>query len=80
MTLQIHAFGIARDILGARVVAFETPAALTVSELKRQLLERYPAFGDLTSLLIAVNAEYGAEDVFLTGLDEIALIPPVSGG
>lgn len=80
MTLQIRAFGIARDIIGGRVVAFETSVALTVSELKQQLLERYPAFGDLTSLLIAVNAEYGAENAILTEEDEIALIPPVSGG
>lgn len=80
MTLQIHAFGIARDILGGRIVAFEAPSALTVGELKQRLLEQYPAFGALTSLLIAVNAEYGADDVALSEQDEIALIPPVSGG
>ena len=80
MTLHITAFGIARDILGARVLAFETPEALTVVELKRQLLERYPAFGNLTTLYIAVNTEYGADDALLSEEDEIALIPPVSGG
>ena len=78
MTLHITAFGIARDILGARVLAFETPEALTVGELKRQLLEGYPAFGNLSSLYIAVNAEYG--DAPLREQDDIALIPPVSGG
>ena len=80
MTLRITAFGIARDILSARVLAFETPEALTVGELKRQLLERYPAFGDLTSLYVAVNAEYGADDAPLSEQDDIVLIPPVSGG
>lgn len=80
MTLQILAFGIARDILGARNVSFETPVTLTVGELKRQLLERYPAFGNLSSLLVAVNAEYEADEIILTEQDEIALIPPVSGG
>lgn len=80
MTLHITAFGIARDIMGARVVTFEAPASLTVSELKQQLLERYPAFGELSSLFIAVNAEYGDEDATITEQDEIVLIPPVSGG
>lgn len=80
MTLQIMAFGIAREIVGVRVLVFEVPAALTVGELKKQLLERYPAFGNLSSLFVAVNAEYGADDTPLAEPDEIALIPPVSGG
>lgn len=80
MVLQIHTFGIARDILGTRVLAFETPVVLTVGELKARLLEKYPAFGNLNSLMIAVNAEYGEADTPLNELDEIVLIPPVSGG
>ena len=80
MTLRIQTFGIARDILGARSIDFETPAALTVRELKTQLLECYPAFGNLQSLFVAVNAEYGDDDTPLNASDEIVLIPPVSGG
>lgn len=80
MTLHITAFGIARDILGARLLAYEAPETLTAGELKQQLLERYPAFGNLSSLYIAVNAEYGADDTPLGEQDEIVLIPPVSGG
>lgn len=80
MTLHITAYGIARDILGTRILEFETAEALTISELKRRLLERYPAFGNLSSLYIAVNAEYGADDAPLDEQDEIVLIPPVSGG
>jgi molybdopterin converting factor small subunit len=80
MTLQLHAYGIARDIVGARVIDFETPGALTVAELQRLLLERYPAFGDLSSLRVAVNAEFGESDTPLREGDEIVLIPPVSGG
>jgi molybdopterin converting factor small subunit len=80
MTLHIHTFGIARDITGARVFDFESPSTLTVAELKQALLEQYPAFINLTSLLIAVNGEYGADDTRLSEPDEIVLIPPVSGG
>ena len=80
MTLHITAFGIARDILGARVLPFEAAETITAGELKRQLFERFPAFGNLSSLYIAVNAEYGADDTPLRAQDEIVLIPPVSGG
>ncbi len=80
MTLQITAYGIARDIVGNRVLAFETPGRLTVADLKQQLLERYPALGDLASLLIAVNAELGEAGDVLSDTDEIVLLPPVSGG
>jgi molybdopterin synthase sulfur carrier subunit len=80
MTLQILTFGIARDIVGSSTLAFETDDSTTVEGLKKQLFERYPRFGDLRSLLIAVNSEYGGEDKILREKDEIALIPPVSGG
>ena len=80
MTLRITAFGVARDILGARLLPFETPDNVTVGELKRRLTEQYPALNRLKSLYIAVNAEYGDEDLVLAEQDEIVLIPPVSGG
>jgi molybdopterin synthase sulfur carrier subunit len=80
MTYRILTFGIARDITGAREFGFDSPTALTVSELKQQLLAQYPGFIDLTSLAIAVNGEYGADETPLAEPDEIVLIPPVSGG
>ncbi len=80
MTLRILTFGIARDIVGNSVLEWEATGDLRVRELKQQLLERYPQFSNLASMLIAVNAEYGADDQLIRENDEIALIPPVSGG
>jgi molybdopterin synthase sulfur carrier subunit len=40
----------------------------------------YPNLKGLKSLLIAVNNEYAEDSVELLESDEIALIPPVSGG
>ncbi|MCB0678920.1 MAG: molybdopterin converting factor subunit 1 [Saprospiraceae bacterium] len=80
MQLTILAFGIAKDILGRRELQLEVPDDTTVRDLKDRLLERYPEFSRLVSLAIAVNSEYSAEDVLLQERDEIALIPPVSGG
>ena len=80
MQLKILAFGIAKDILGTQEYKLETDQEATVKDLKQLLRERFPEFSRLASLAIAVNAEYAQEDRVLSDQDEIALIPPVSGG
>jgi molybdopterin converting factor small subunit len=79
MQLTIKTFGITTDILNGKTVAFEIYGT-TVGDLRKELTGRYPALHKLNSLFIAVNRAY-AEDTFeLAASDEIALIPPVSGG
>ena len=80
MTLEILTFGIARDIIGSSILKIEMIEGATSDDLKRLILEQYPRFIALSSLMIAVNAEYGNENIVLQEGDEIALIPPVSGG
>ena len=80
MTIEIMAFGITKDIVGNTLFQFELPEGSSVKELKEQLQAAYPRMQDLKSLLIAVNEEYGNESHILNEKDEIALIPPVSGG
>ena len=80
MNLKILTFGIARDILGGSTFPFTTAEGTTVAQLKQSLLDRYPTFGTLSSLLIAVNEEYGDDETIIQEGDDIALIPPVSGG
>ena len=80
MTLEILTFGIARDIIGSSIFSIEMTERANVDDLKRKILTLYPRFIALSSLMIAVNAEYGNDETFLREGDEIALIPPVSGG
>ncbi|MFK7980088.1 MAG: MoaD/ThiS family protein [Saprospiraceae bacterium] len=80
MVLEIMAFGITKDIVGKTILNFELPEGSSVKELKEQLEANYPKMQELKSLLIAVNEEYGDETHILSEKDEIALIPPVSGG
>lgn len=79
MKYTIKSFGITKDILGGRAVSFEMKGN-TVGELREELLARYPQMKSLNSLLIAVNNAYAADETILSEADEIALIPPVSGG
>ena len=79
MKHTIKPFGIAREIMGGREIRLET-AGGTVGELRNELVATYPRLRDLRSLFIAVNLAYVNDDVVLSETDEIALIPPVSGG
>jgi len=76
---RLRAFGVTKDILGGREIVIEANFA-TVQELRDHLEQRYPELKDLRSLLIAVNSSYAEETQQLSETDEIALIPPVSGG
>ena len=80
MTIKILTFGIARDIIGKSLFEVEFTEGGTVEQLKAQLLKTYPRFGNLTSLMIAVNEEYGVNETVISEKDDIALIPPVAGG
>lgn len=80
--MEVLLFGIAKDIVGKSQLQFseteEVP--ISVSELKKMISETYPEFSKLSSLAVAVNSEYAQDDVPLGRNDEIAIIPPVSGG
>jgi len=80
MKLTLLSFGIAKDITGQRFREWELPAGAKVADLRTQLARQYPVLNKLSALRIAVNNEYAAEDVTLNEGDEVALIPPVSGG
>jgi molybdopterin converting factor subunit 1 len=80
MKCTIKAFGITREIVGSKVLEIEVPEGQTVAGLKEELMKRFPAFSGLRSMYIAVNQVYGEDESVLKEGDEIALIPPVSGG
>ncbi|SDY21417.1 molybdopterin converting factor subunit 1 [Hymenobacter psychrophilus] len=80
MRLNIALFGVAREIVGQSSLEIETAAGQSAQGLLAELHARYPALANLSSLAVAVNNEYAADDTPLHERDEIALIPPVSGG
>jgi molybdopterin synthase sulfur carrier subunit len=80
MRVNILLFGITKDLIGKQHLQLELPAKVTVSGFKKVLQEKYPELVELNSLAIAVNSEYANDSVMIQENDEIALIPPVSGG
>src|SRR3982750_566996 len=74
--VTVRLFAMLRERAGAREVTLELPDGASV----RDALE---SLGDLARglpLVMAVNREYAPEDQVLDPGDELALIPPVSGG
>ncbi|MBT8235823.1 MAG: MoaD/ThiS family protein [Bacteroidia bacterium] len=81
--MKIKFFGMAGDIVGSPTIslpASEIAGINNVAALKAYLYKTYPRLGELSSMAIAVNKSYANEDTSLDSMDEIALIPPVSGG
>ena len=80
--MNILLFGIAKDIVGASSLTLSESdkKPKTVQELKQFIADKYPEFNTLSSLAIAVNSSYADDTTVLHSSDEIAIIPPVSGG
>lgn len=80
MKCRIKAFGVSREMIGTRMLEVDLPDGSKVDDLRTVLFQKYPSLSNLKSLYVAVNNEYAGEQSILKEGDEIALIPPVSGG
>ncbi|WPP52813.1 molybdopterin converting factor subunit 1 [Catalinimonas niigatensis] len=80
MQLNILLFGITKEIVGQQKVKFDMPEQASVGNLLKSLKQAYPGLESLDAMLVAVNSEYGQQNQILHESDEIAIIPPVSGG
>jgi molybdopterin converting factor subunit 1 len=80
MKVNILAFGIAKDIFGDSSVSVQLNNDATVSNLKYLLEHEHPRLKQLATYMVAVNNEYALDGDTIHERDEIAIIPPVSGG
>lgn len=80
MKIQILLFGIARDIVGNSQLELDQDEGLDVKSFKQILHDKYPRMNHLSHFKVAINQEFADDDQILKEGDEVALIPPVSGG
>jgi molybdopterin converting factor subunit 1 len=79
--VSIRLFAHFRDRAGAPTITIEVAGAATVATLRHHLGRLWPdAVGLLEKSAVAVNEEYAAADCAIQPGDDVALIPPVSGG
>ena len=81
MTITVLFFGYLRDITGSGEVRLELPDPATVEGIFNHFARLYPEIGQRrSSILLARNQEFAAPDAELAHGDEVAFLPPVSGG
>ena len=79
--LKVLFFASCREAVGRRETSVVLDGPSTVAGLLDTLCREHPSLGPLSgSLQVAVNAEYASREARLHDGDEVALIPPVSGG
>jgi MoaE-MoaD fusion protein len=79
--LTIKLFATLRERAHAAEMSREFPEGTTVGEIWNRLLAEFPALGGHhDGVAFAVNQEYVREDYRPRNEDEVAFIPPVSGG
>ena len=79
--VRVLFFGAARDAIGNDNLELLLSSPANVASAFAQLLTDYPTLARFgKSLLLAVNQEYATPDQEITDGDELAVLPPVSGG
>ncbi|MDO8614259.1 MAG: molybdopterin converting factor subunit 1 [Dehalococcoidia bacterium] len=78
---KVRLFARLSELAGARETEVEVGEGLTAGDVYALLCRRWPAMSGLAgSLMYAVNAEYVPPGHPVRAGDEVALVPPVSGG
>lgn len=80
MNITVRFFGPAVDLTGEHSMSLTLKQGDTVGNLAGVMAERYPKLGAAVGVRLAVNHRFVALSHALVDGDEVAVIPPVSGG
>lgn len=81
ITVTVRFFAGHRDIVGCSEASYTLAEGTTLGQLWEQLTAEYPRLTGYTGrLLFAVNQQFAQPTTMLANGDEVAFIPPVSGG
>jgi len=81
MRVTVRLFARLRDIARSGDLAKEVPAGATVADVWRELVVEFPEMAKYeSSVSSAVNADYARMTSVVADGDEVAFLPPVSGG
>ena len=79
--MRVLFFAQLKDATGCDSVEIATASLLTTEQLWAELLMQFPGLAaHRVNVRLAKNCEYVGADATFAGTDEVALIPPVSGG
>lgn len=80
MRIKIKFFAVLKEIAG-KETAIDVPQEISCSDVLLHLQKEIPKISSiLDSCLVAVNGKYTDKNISVCEKDEIAILPPVSGG
>jgi molybdopterin converting factor subunit 1 len=81
MRVNVLCFARLREMVGRAEVACDVPPAATIADVWQALVDRWPdAAAMSSSVSCALNAEFASMAARVGEGDEVAFLPPVSGG
>ena len=79
--IKVRLFANLRELVGEREITITVPDGVTVSYLNNEILNKYPQLKSFSNKFVtSINCKVTTGDTVITSSDEIALLPPVSGG
>jgi len=81
LKIKVRFFASLKEIAGQSETIMDVPEDISCEHILQHLKENIPALSEiLESSLVAVNGTYVQKENFVTAEDEVAIMPPVSGG
>lgn len=81
MRVTVRLFARLRDLAGAGELVRDVETPATVETVWRSLVDEMPGLRDYErTMSVAVNADYAKMSAKVSDGDEVAFLPPVSGG
>ena len=80
MRVEVLLFASYREKVGLGRLTLDLSDGATVGDMADAMRVRFPGLPEAERIVVAVNNEYQEHDFVLSDGDEVALIPPVSGG
>ena len=81
MRIRVLFFGVLRDVTGLGEDSIEVPEGGRAATVFEDYASRFPRLGEMSaSIVLAVNQRFSSPSEALADGDELAMLPPVSGG
>ena len=81
MTVRVRYFASLADLTGTATETLEIDESSSVADLWASLADRHPALAQMGYRpMVACDRSYAGWDTRLEGVEEVAFLPPVSGG
>jgi molybdopterin converting factor subunit 1 len=79
--IKVRLFAVLKEAVGKKEIIIAVPSGATLKMLKNKILQEYPALNSFSNkFILSVNLKVATDDTIITRGDEIAILPPVSGG